>query len=68
LRLESNLPPGGDSLDGSQRKLIAGKRTAFAIIMLIIIVILLIPVAVHRCQVCEENGGIYCKLGPRRGW
>jgi hypothetical protein len=48
--------------------LIAGKRTAFAIIMLIIIVILLIPVAVHRCQVCEENGGIYCKLGPRRGW
>jgi hypothetical protein len=40
----------------------------FAVLMLIIIVILLIPVALHRCEVCEQKGGIYCKLGPRRGW
>jgi hypothetical protein len=40
----------------------------FAILMLIIIVILLIPVALHRCEVCEQKGGIYCKLGPGRGW
>jgi hypothetical protein len=40
----------------------------FAIIMLIIIAILLVPVAVHRGEVCEQKGGIYCKLGPRRGW
>jgi hypothetical protein len=40
----------------------------FAILMLIIIGILLIPVAVHRCEVCKEKGGIYCKIGPRRGW
>jgi hypothetical protein len=30
----------------------------FAIIMLMIIGILLVPVAVHRCQICEEKGGI----------
>ena len=38
----------------------------FAIIMLTIIVILLVPVALHRCQLCEEKGGIYCQPGPRR--
>jgi hypothetical protein len=36
----------------------------FAIVMLIIILILLIPAALHRCEVCEQKGGIYCTPGP----
>ncbi len=43
-------------------------NSKFAIVVLIIIGILLVPLAVHRCQICEEKGGIYCKVGPRRGW
>jgi hypothetical protein len=39
----------------------------FAIVMLAIIVCLLLPMAVNRCQLCQEKGGYYCKVGPRRG-